>query len=421
MTVALLKSLIFSLGILLLSAGSSLAQGSGRGPVHTEPPADDSAYLLMGEFVGPLTVGENEYETIGLQIRPIGNDDFDAIAYSGGLPGQQHHQPAVRRMVGKLSDGFLVLSGAPWAVLAQQDHCLLLSRTGERVGRLERIERRSPTLGAKPPADALVLFDGTNTDQFKNGRMTEDGLLMEGADIKPMFQDFDLHLEFRLPYMPEARDQARANSGVYIQSRYECQILDSFAQEPVFNGAGSLYRYKSPALSMSLPPLTWQTYDIRFTAPRWDADGQKIRNARVTTWLNGVVVQDNVELEDKTGAGQPEEPVLLPTKLQNHSDPVRFRNIWVVDRGLAPSSPFPVNGGDAPEPTPTPAAEVAVTAEAGEAAAAESSEGAAEPTESNREPTPASETDSPAEPTEAEPAPPAAAGDAAPAEAASQD
>ncbi len=402
---------ILSLGILLLTAGTSLAQNAGRGPVHTEPPADDPAYLLMGEFVGPLTVGENQYETIGLQIRPIGNGDFDAIAYNGGLPGQQHHQPEARRMIGKLSDGFLVLSGGPWAVLAQQDHCLLLSRTGERVGRLERIVRRSPTLGAKPPAEAIVLFDGSNTDQFKNGRMTEDGLLMEGADIKPMFQDFDLHLEFRLPYMPEARDQGRANSGVYIQSRYECQILDSFAQEPVFNGAGSLYRYKAPALSMSLPPLTWQTYDIRFTAPRWDADGQKIRNARVTTWLNGVVVQDNVELADKTGAGQPEEPILLPTKLQNHSDPVRFRNIWVVDRGLAPSSPFPVEGSEEPEP----AAEVAEASENAEAAAAETEEAATAPA---AEPASATEAATPAGATEPS-APPAAEGAAEPAAAAS--
>lgn len=414
MTVAAPKSLICSLAILLLSVGTSLAQG-GRGPVHTEPPTDDPAYLLMGEFVGPLTVGENEYETVGLQIRPIGNGDFDAIAYSGGLPGQQPHQPEARRMVGKLSDGFLVLSGGPWAVLAQRDHCLLLSRTGERVGRLERIERRSPTLGAKPPADAMVLFDGSNTDQFKNGRMTEDGLLMEGADIKPMFQDFDLHLEFRLPYMPAARDQARGNSGVYIQSRYECQILDSFAQEPAFNGAGSLYRYKAPALNLSLPPLTWQTYDIRFTAPRWDADGQKIRNARITAWLNGVVVQDDVELEDKTGAGQPEEPLLLPTKLQNHSDPVRFRNIWVVDRGLAPSSPFPVEGSGEPEPAPS--TDVAVTAEPTEAAAAETADEAAEPAAAAAgEAAAAPETEAAAEPAAA-----AADGDAAPAAAASQD
>ncbi len=346
MSVVSLKRLIFPVILLLLAANASLAQDGSRGPVHTEPPQDDSGYLLMGEFVGPVTVGENEYETVGLQIRPLGKDEFEAIAFSGGLPGQQKHRGEAKRMIGKQADGFLVLSGGPWAIFAEQDHCLLLSRSGERVGRLERIERRSPTLGAKPPADAMVLFDGSDTDQFKGGNMTDDGLLMEGADIKPMFQDFDLHLEFRLPYMPEARDQGRGNSGIYIQSRYECQILDSFGQEPAFNGAGSLYRFKAPQLNMALPPLVWQTYDIRFTAPRWASDGEKIRNARITVWLNGVIVQDDVELEDKTGAGQPEAPLLLPTKLQNHRDPVRFRNIWVVDRGLSPSAEFPVEGSD---------------------------------------------------------------------------
>lgn len=351
--------------IALVGAGIESAQAQesrSRGPVYTEPPTDDPSYHLMGEFVGPITVGENEYETVGLQIRPLGNGEFEALTFKGGLPGQQKHEPEATKLIGVLSDGFLVLSGGPWAIFAEADHCLVVSRTGERIGRLERIVRKSSTLGAKPPAEAMVLFDGSGTEQFKNGSMTEDGLLIEGATIKPMFQDFDLHLEFRLPYMPKARDQGRGNSGVYVQSRYECQILDSFGVPPVFNGAGSLYRYRAPDLNMSLPPLAWQTYDIRFTAPRWDADGNKIRNARVTSWLNGVVVQNDVELEDKTGAGKPEEPTLLPTLLQNHSDPVRFRNIWVIDRGLTPVVPFPVEGSGEVEP-----AEPAAEAEAGEA------------------------------------------------------
>lgn len=380
MTVASFKPFLCTLLALLLAATTARAQGS-RGPVHTEPPQDDAAYWLMGEFVGPLTVGENEYETIGLQIRPLGADQFEALAFSGGLPGQQKHQrDSARKMIGRQSDGFLVLSGGPWAIFAEKDHCLILSRTGERLGRLERIQRRSPTLGAQPPAEAQVLFDGTSTDQFIGGKMTDEGLLVEGADIKPMFQDFDLHLEFLLPYMPEATDQGRGNSGVYIQSRYECQILDSFGVEPAINGAGSLYKFKAPDLNMALPPLVWQTYDIRFTAPRWSADGEKIRNARITAWLNGVIVQDDVELEDKTGAGKPEEPVLLPTKLQNHSDPVRFRNIWVVDRGLAPLNPFPVEGSAEPEPA---AAESKAdqAKEAEEADQAEDAETAKQPAE----------------------------------------
>ena len=85
---------------------------------------------------------------------------------------------------------------------------------------------------------------------------------------------------------------------------------------------------------MAFPPLRWQTYDIHFTAPRWKSDGTKIRDMHITSWINGVKVQDNVALKNKTGAGKQEEPNLLPTLLQDHGDPVRFRNIWVIDRGV---------------------------------------------------------------------------------------
>lgn len=336
------------------------AENGPRGPVHLEPPKNDLSYLLMGEFAGEVTAGDGKTETIGLQIRPLGKGEFEAISYVGGLPGQENHKPEATPMIGRLSGDFLVLSGGPWAVFADQDHCTLISRSGDKVGKLDRVVRRSPTLAAKAPEGAIILFDGSDTDQFVNGQMTEDGLLIEGTDFKPMHQDFDLHLEYRLPYMPEARDQGRGNSGVYIQGRYECQILDSFGVTPVFNGAGSLYRYRAPAMNMSLPPLVWQTYDIRFTAPRWAADGTKIRNARITSWLNGEIVQNDVELENKTGAGQEETPTLLPTKLQNHTDPIRFRNIWIIDRGLAPSATFPVEGtGELAPPAKKPEAKVA--------------------------------------------------------------
>ena len=165
---------------------------------------------------------------------------------------------------------------------------------------------------------------------------------MEGADLKPMFQDFNLHLEFMLPYMPAARGQARANSGVYLQSRYEVQVLDTFAIEPVNNGCGGLYRFRGPDVNMCLPPLVWQTYDIVFTAPRWAADGTKLENARISMWHNGVRIHKNVELPNKTGAGKPEEPTLLPIRLQNHGNPIRFRNIWIIDRGAAAPAKFPI-------------------------------------------------------------------------------
>lgn len=304
-------------------------------------PEVDENYSLLGEFVGTVTISEGKQEPLGLQIRPIGDNKFDALQYAGGLPGQELHKPELLKLAGMRSGDFVILSGGPWAIFVEKDHCMLVSREGNRIGRLERIVRSSPTLGAEPPKDAIVLFDGKSTEQFVTANMTADGLLMQGADIKPMLNDFNMHVEFRLPYLPSKDDQARGNSGIYLQSRYEMQVLDSFAQEPKFNGCGSIYRYKSPDLNMCLPPLQWQTYDIVFTAPRWAADGTKIRNATVTSWLNGVKVQDNVSMESKTGAGKPEEPVLLPTKIQDHQDQVRFRNIWAIDRGLS-TGEFPV-------------------------------------------------------------------------------
>jgi len=332
-----LRMIVFTVAVMF--AGRAFAEPSET--AATDINQVDADFALQGEFIGSVEVRPARFRQLALQIRATGDGSFEAAQYAGGLPDRRKRQAAVQ-LIGKRYQDFLVLSGGPWAVLARGGYLLLVDRDGKRVGRLERVERRSPTLGAKPLRNAIVLFDGTGTDQFINGRMTEDGLLMEGADFKPMFQDFNLHLEFMLPYMPKARDQGRANSGVYLQSRYEVQILDSFAVEPRNNGCGGLYRFRPPDTNMSLPPLTWQTYDIIFTAPRWASDESKLQNARVTVWHNGVIIHKDVELPNKTGAGKPEGPTLLPIRLQNHGNPVRFRNIWIIDRGAAPTPGFPV-------------------------------------------------------------------------------
>ena len=335
-------SLTICLSNLLVLTLVGLLQTSAAAQDPTQVPEKDPMYALLGEFAGPIAIAENQYEPLAIQIRPLADNRFEALQYSGGLPGQTTHKPGSIKLIGQRSGDFVVLSGGPYAVLADQRQCIVVNREGKRIGTLDRVTRTSPTLGAQPPAGAVVLFDGSNTDQFTIAEMTKDGLLKEGADVKPMFQDFDMHVEFRLPYMPAQIGQKRGNSGCYLQSRYEVQVLDSFAEPTTFNGCGSLYRFKTPDLNMCFPPLQWQAYDIHFTAPRWAADGSKIRNARLTVWHNGVKIHDDVELPNKTGAGKPEEPLLLPTRFQNHSDPVRFRNIWVVDRGLTPATPFPV-------------------------------------------------------------------------------
>ncbi|MFG0265992.1 MAG: family 16 glycoside hydrolase [Rhodopirellula sp. JB055] len=325
--------------------------------VWTLPPTDGPAavdFQLIGEYAGDVSIAtekstddsdaskQSTKQRYGIQIRAIGSGEFEALAYVGGLPGDEKFNEATQlRLIGRRNGETLVLSGGPWALFAGPEKCRLINFEGDSLGELPRVIRTSPTMGAQPPKEAIVLFNGKNTDQFSKARIASEGLLAQGANVKWLLNDFDLHLEFRIPHMPGKQGQQRGNSGVYLQSRYECQILDSFGTDRVFNGLGALYRFKPPRLNMAFPPLTWQTYDIRFTAARFGADGKKLRPAHVTSWVNGVKVQDNVALPGPTGAGKPEEALPLPTLLQDHSDPVRYRNVWVLDRGIATSDSFP--------------------------------------------------------------------------------
>jgi len=167
---------------------------------------------------------------------------------------------------------------------------------------------------------------------------------MTGTTTNLAVNDFHLHLEFRTPYMPYARGQGRGNSGVYIQRRYEVQILDSFGLTGQPNECGGLYRQQSPAINMCSPPLTWQTYDIHFQAARWDKDNKKTRNAVITVFHNGFPIHDQQEIKSKTGAGKAEGPEPMPIHLQHHGNPVAFRNIW-IDQAPAAS---PSDVADAP-------------------------------------------------------------------------
>jgi hypothetical protein len=253
--------------------------------------------LIQGEYEG--TIAGKKW---GAQVAALNAEGLFTVQFlGGGLPGDWKGTLAAGKLAGKTGDG--------------SDFTLA------------RVERGSPTLGAKPPPGAIVLFDGNGLEEWPGGQLVEGKYLAPGFRTKRTFNDFKLHLEFRLPF----RDRANGNSGVYLLERYEIQIFNSFGHLPARNnGCGSIYTTRAEDVNMTYPPLAWQTYDIEFAAPRWDEQGKKIKNAVVTVLHNGVVVHDKVEVQNKTGNGKPEGATAAPIYLQNHGSPVQYRNIWVV-------------------------------------------------------------------------------------------
>jgi len=297
----------------------------------TDPREADEDFGYQGEYAGSVYDPRCGWIWTGLQVIARGDGKFEAVQFRGGLPGAGWDQQTKRMFAGQRADGVLVLNAEDgWTMVANGRSAAASSSDGRFRGTLTKRHRSSPTLGAAPPRNALVLFDGTSTEAFNGAKLAEDDLLDVGGVTKLPVHDFRMHLEFRLPYMPYAKGQGRANSGVYIQQRYEVQILDSFGLEGVANECGGLYRQQAPDVNMCLPPLVWQTYDIWFTAARFDDAGNKTANARLTLLHNGVAIHNRREIPTKTGAGKPESPEWLPILLQNHSNPVRFRNIWIV-------------------------------------------------------------------------------------------
>lgn len=290
----------------------------------------DADFAYQGEYAGYLWQPQSSSNYGGLQVIARGGGNFDGVLYSGGLPGNGWDRQTKTQLAGSMQDGVARFTGDGYVIEADGSQAIVYDTGGTRLGQLGKVERYSTTLGDQAPWNATILFDGSTPENLEGTKVTDDGLLEIGATTKMPVGDFRLHIEFRLPYMPYATGQGRANSGVYIQRRYEVQILDSFGLEGVENECGGLYRQQRPDLNMCFPPLSWQTYDIWFTAARFDSDGKKTANARITVWHNGVAIHDDREVKSKTGAGRPEGPEPMPILFQNHGNPVHFRNMWIV-------------------------------------------------------------------------------------------
>ncbi|MGI8498266.1 MAG: 3-keto-disaccharide hydrolase [Gemmatimonadaceae bacterium] len=212
----------------------------------------------------------------------------------------------------------------------------------------------APSELVHPPSDAVILFDGGATSEWVDGDgaptrwRVQDGYLeaVPGSGSirsRHSFGDCQLHIEWMTPTPPHGSGQERGNSGVFLMGLYEVQVLDSYDNVTYPDGqAAAVYGQYPPLVNASRPPGQWQSYDIFFRGPRFDAKGGLLRPARVTVLHNGILVQDDVELTGPTGhhVRPPYAPHAerLPLSLQDHENPVRFRNIWMRDLRDLPSA-----------------------------------------------------------------------------------
>ena len=200
------------------------------------------------------------------------------------------------------------------------------------------------TTNSAPPSDAIVLFDGSNGAQWTH----EDGsdikwtiangiiTVLPGTGpimTKESFGDCQLHIEWSSPEEPKRVGQDKRKSGIFFQEKYEIQVLNSFENRTYSNGqAGSIYKQNPPLVNAMRQPTQWNTYDIIFHAPKFDEKGIKIKSATITAIHNGVLIQDNFEIQGTTEYIGPPKSIAHgdgPLVLQDHSNPVRYRNIWI--------------------------------------------------------------------------------------------
>ena len=189
-----------------------------------------------------------------------------------------------------------------------------------------------------PPADAVVLFDGKDMSQWEGAETwaVADGHVASGKGpirSKPTFGDCQLHIEWATPEKVSGDSQGRGNSGVFLMGIYEVQILDSYENKTYFDGqAGAIYKQHPPLVNVCRKPGEWQSYDIIWTRPRFDDDGKLVEPAYITVLQNGVLIMNHFKLEGDTPYDRPPQykkhPDRLPLMLQDHGNPVRFRNIW---------------------------------------------------------------------------------------------
>ena len=235
----------------------------------------------------------------------------------------------------------LKLAGGGALAIAVAVAAIGVCRAGEYLSGIEWKKPPVVTPGKAPgdaPSDAVVLFDGKDLSAWNgaDGWKVEDGVAIVGSGMiesKQAFGDSQIHIEWSAPTPAAGTGQGRGNSGVYL-GNYELQVLDSYQDETYYDGqAAAIYKQRPPMVNAMRPPGEWNAYDILWTAPRFKDDGSLASPAFITVLHNGVVVHNHYELAGDTPFNRPPQytphPVEMPIKLQDHGNPVRYRNIWV--------------------------------------------------------------------------------------------
>lgn len=321
---------------------TAVAQAAAGAQQPAAPALEEAT--VQGLYEGVLTQDGNA-EKIEARLVACGKGTYKLFIRQ---PLEVKQQRIKAELDGKAEGDSISFSGktpaGAWAAVYRQG---VLSGAGTLEGsssqgkfELRRVVRNSPTLGAKPPEGAIILLDGKNFDAMTKGRLrdgseqqwkvgADGGVLIPKGGMRTKAQfagSFKLHVEFKCPLRPEARDQGRGNSGVYLPNGDEIQVLDSFGMTTYKGGGcGGLYAYKDPdafdQFSLaSAPPLQWQTFDIEYHVQQ--KDGKPIGKPRVTVWHNGIKIHDNVELNHPARVGG--------IFFQDHGNPVEYRNIWLL-------------------------------------------------------------------------------------------
>ncbi len=301
-------------------------------PTQTDP--------FVGNWVGRWTGEEDVDPDIAAQVIPLGRDKY-RIRITAKL--DMRATPKTEVEVARDGDALSFKDGSLYGEIREGLFTGGKGRGERSTFEMKKVEMLSPTLGEKAPEGAVVLFDGSGFDAWQDPtgwELLDDGVMMvtpKGSYLvsKQNFGDAKLHAEFRLPFQPKQRGQARGNSGVFLQDTYEVQVLDSYGLEGYYDECGALYKVSAPRVNACRPPLQWQTYDITYAAPRFDASGKQTAHPRMTVYHNGVLIQKDVEMPWITGWKEkgrlgpaPSEPG--PVKLQGHGNYLQFRNIWVL-------------------------------------------------------------------------------------------